>query len=405
LPAHEDLVLSFSVHKQKFDYAFKLSIMTQSVAVFIGTRPEAIKLAPVVKALVGAPGVEPIVVSTGQHKEMLTQVVELFDIPIHHELDVMTPNQSLSGLTARLLEKMDALLGEVKPDFSLVQGDTTTAMTGALASFYRGVPIGHVEAGLRTGDLKAPFPEEANRKIISAICDLHFAPTQRSGENLEREGVDQGRIHITGNTVVDALLLEVHSQEKEEVKQQVDEALSGELGVDWRSMPYVLITGHRRENFGDGFEAICDSIKVLADRYRDHRFVYPVHLNPKVKEPVSRRLAGLPNVFLLEPQSYRPFVALMQHALLLLTDSGGIQGEAPVLGKPTLVMRRSTERPEGVDSGSVKLVGSDSHLIVESVSQLIEDKEEFDRMAQASNPYGDGHASEKIVSAILNWVP
>jgi UDP-N-acetylglucosamine 2-epimerase (non-hydrolysing) len=377
--------------------------MVYRIAVFMGTRPEAIKMAPVVRALQDAEGLEPIVVSTGQHREMLQQVVDIFEIPVHFDLDVMVPNQSLAGLSARLMNKVDAFLAAEKPDFALVQGDTTTVLMAALACFYRKIPVGHVEAGLRTGNMHSPFPEEANRRLVTPIADLHFPPTEWSAENLRKEGVAEERITVTGNTVIDALQIESSRHEEIATQAEVDGFVQEELGADWREYPYVLVTGHRRENFGGGFEQICSALRALAQQFQDHRFIYPVHLNPRVRGPVMENLADLPNIFLLEPMPYRPFVALMKHAKVVLTDSGGVQEEAPGLGKPVLVMRDTTERPEGLEAGTVRLVGADEKNIVDGVAELLSNPVAYEAMAAAHNPYGDGRASQRIAAAVKAW--
>ncbi len=375
----------------------------KKIAVFMGTRPEGIKMAPVIKALQQADGVTPVVVSTGQHREMLQQVVDIFDLPVDHDLAVMQPNQSLAGLSARLIEGVDALLDEVRPDMALVQGDTTTVLMAALACFYRRIPLGHVEAGLRTGNLYSPFPEEANRRLAAPVMALHFAPTTVSRDNLLREGLPAERILVTGNTVIDALFMEVAQQKRPAVQAEVDAALDGALPADWREVPYVLVTGHRRENFGGGFEQICDALARLARQFPDHRFIYPVHLNPNVKGPVHERLDRFDNIHLIPPQGYRVFVALMANARLILTDSGGVQEEAPSLGKPVLVMRDTTERPEGVAAGTVRLVGADADAIVAQAGRLLTDAEAYAEMANARNPYGDGQAAARIVAAVQDY--
>ncbi len=369
----------------------------------MGTRPEGIKMAPVIKALEQAEGLEPIVVSTGQHKEMLQQVVDIFDLNVDHDLEVMQPNQTLASLSARLMERVDSLLDDIDPDMALVQGDTTTVLIAALACFYRRIPLGHVEAGLRTGNMQSPFPEEANRRTAAPLMNLHFAPTTLSRQNLLDENIAADQVYITGNTVIDALFLEIEKQKTAEVQAEVDLALAGSLPENWREQPYVLITGHRRENFGGGFEQICDALARLARKFPDHQFIYPVHLNPNVQEPVNKLLAGLDNIHLIPPQGYRAFVALMANATLILTDSGGVQEEAPSLGKPVLVMRDTTERPEGVDAGTVKLVGADADAIVSEASKLLLDQNAYNEMANAKNPYGDGHAAERIVEALNNY--
>jgi UDP-N-acetylglucosamine 2-epimerase (non-hydrolysing) len=370
------------------------------VAVFIGTRPEAIKCAPVVHALREHPDLEPIVVSTGQHSAMLRQALEPFGITPDEDLAVMRHNQTLAGLTARLMEGIDDALERLAPSFTLVQGDTTTTMVGALASFYRRIPVGHIEAGLRTGDVTQPFPEEVNRRIVSPVARLHFPPTERSANNLLAEGIDPATVLVTGNTVIDALHMEVGRQAAGDIGLSLDDELHGMIGEGFGQKPIVLITGHRRENFGSGFESMCGAIAGLAERFEDYLFVYPVHLNPNVKGPVHEMLGGLPNVRLIEPIGYSLFVRLMHASRIVLTDSGGVQEEAPGLGKPVLVMRNTTERPEGVDAGTVKLVGTDAGRITHEVSELIEDEAAYERMAQAKNPYGDGKASARIVDAI-----
>lgn len=375
------------------------------VAVFMGTRPEGIKLAPVIAALRACPEIETTVVATGQHREMLDQVVKVFELQVDHDLAVMQPNQTLASLTARLMTRVDEFLERERPDLALVQGDTTTVLTASLACFYRHVPIGHVEAGLRTWNMASPFPEEANRKLAAPLVTLHFAPTETARQNLLREGIDDARISVTGNTVIDALFMEVARQERADLAESLRVSLSALVGPDFASVPYVLLTGHRRENFGGGFEQICDAIRTLAERFPDHRLIYPVHLNPNVKGPVYERLAGLRNVALIPPQEYRTFVALMRHSRLLLTDSGGVQEEAPSLGKPVLVMRDTTERPEGVEAGTVQLVGADAARIVSEVSRLLTDAAAYQAMSEAKNPYGDGHAAERILSTILRFLP
>jgi UDP-N-acetylglucosamine 2-epimerase (non-hydrolysing) len=373
----------------------------KNILVFMGTRPEAIKMAPVVAALQRADDFACTVVATGQHKEMFRQVSEQFGIPVHADLDVMRPNQSLAGLTARLMDSIDACLERLSPDMALVQGDTTTVLAAALACFYRRIPIGHVEAGLRTGNIWSPFPEEVNRRLSSPLVRLHFAPTEAARAALLREAVPDEWITVTGNTVIDALLMELHAQrDNADVKAQVAGDLLSLLGDDWSRVPYVLITGHRRENFGNGFDQICAAIAQLARRFSDHRFVYPVHLNPNVQDHVHRLLGGLENVRLIPPQGYRNFVALMAGCRVILTDSGGVQEEGPSLGKPVLVMRDTTERPEGVAAGTARLTGANAAAIVEHTSRLLTDPLAYQTMATARNPYGDGRAAERIVTQI-----
>jgi len=378
--------------------------MIKNVAVFIGTRPEAIKMAPVIKSLEECPNLNPIVISTGQHREMLDQVVRIFGIQVDHELGVMQPNQTLVSLTARLLKKIDRLIADIHPDFVLVQGDTTTVFIAALVSFYHKIPVGHVEAGLRTNDIYSPFPEEANRRMASSIMSLYFAPTSTSAENLLGENVKKEVIHVTGNTVVDALFMEIERQQNHAVLKNILTDLNAHLPVDWQNMPYVLITGHRRENFGQGFKQICNALSSLASKYDNYNFIYPVHLNPNVQQPVYSILKKHDNILLIPPVDYGAFVFLMNNCELILTDSGGVQEEAPSLGKPVLVMREKTERPEGVQAGSVKLTGTKKSDIIRNVSQLIEDRRAYESMAQAVNPYGDGRAAGRIAGIISKFL-
>jgi UDP-N-acetylglucosamine 2-epimerase (non-hydrolysing) len=376
----------------------------KKVAVFMGTRPEGIKMAPVVKAIEATDGLEPIVVSTGQHKEMLQQVVDLFEINVNHDLEVMQPNQTLPSLTARLITRIDALLEETKPDMALVQGDTTTVFTAALCCFYRGIPVGHVEAGLRTGNMRSPFPEEANRKLACPLVSLHFPPTENSKNNLTREHIDESIVHVTGNTVIDALHLEIARQESSENQAPLKAKLIEAIGEDFTQKPYVLVTGHRRENFGGGFDEICTALSTLAKAHPEYLFIYPVHLNPKVQKPVYDTLGQFDNIKLIPPQPYSEFVMLINNSRIVLTDSGGVQEEAPSLGKPVLVMRDTTERPEGVDAGTVKLVGAVGENIISSVNELINDQAKYDAMAQAKNPYGDGKAAMRIAKTVLDFL-
>jgi len=369
------------------------------VAVFVGTRPEAIKMAPVIRALERSAVLEPWVISTGQHREMLDQVLELFGIAPRHSLAAMTRNQTLAGMTSRLIEGCDTALEATRPALALVQGDTTTVLAASLACFYRGIPVGHVEAGLRTGDLTAPFPEEANRVLVGRLAHLHFAPTSEAAGALLRDGVSPERIWVTGNTVIDALHMELSRQRRPAVRAAIDSALEAVLGHGFRDRAFVLVTGHRRESFGDGFQNICRSLNEIARRRPEVSIVYPVHLNPNVQGPVNDLLGALPNVRLLPPQPYDRFVALMGACRLVLTDSGGVQEEAPGLGKPVLVMRKSTERPEGVAAGTVRLVATDVTSIVSGVLELLDDSDAYRQMAEARNPYGDGHAAPRIVRA------
>ena len=357
-------------------------------------------MAPVVKAVEAHQGLEPLVVSTGQHKEMLQQVVDLFQIKVDHDLEVMQPNQTLPSLTARLITRIDALLEETKPDMALVQGDTTTVFTAALCCFYRGIPVGHVEAGLRTGHMRSPFPEEANRKLACPLVSLHFPPTENSRQNLLKELVDDDSMTVTGNTVIDALHLEIERQKSEENQAPLREKLIELIGEDFSARKYVLVTGHRRENFGGGFDEICNALSTLAEAHPEWLFIYPVHLNPKVQKPVYETLGQFKNIKLIPPQPYSEFVMLIDNSRIVLTDSGGVQEEAPSLGKPVLVMRDTTERPEGVEAGTVKLVGADAGNIISSVNELINDTSAYENMAQAKNPYGDGKAAMRIADAV-----
>lgn len=374
--------------------------MARRIAVFIGTRPEAIKMAPVIAALRQHAELEPYVINAGQHREMIEQVVRLFDINVDADLAAMAPSQTLAGLTSRLVERIDEALAAAKPDMALVQGDTTTVLCAALACFYRKIPFGHVEAGLRTGDIRTPFPEEANRRLVSPLADVHFAPTERARRALLAERIPEETVFVTGNTVIDALLSEVRRQENREVRDGLHREFAELIGADWRDRPVVLVTGHRRENFGAGFESICTALAELSKQRPDALIVYPVHLNPQVRDVVHARLAGRANIRLIPPQPYSQFVALARASTVILTDSGGVQEEAPSLGKPVLVMRDSTERPEGVEAGAVKLVGSHAERIVAETLHLLTDRAAYDAMARAANPYGDGRAAERIVKIL-----
>jgi UDP-N-acetylglucosamine 2-epimerase (non-hydrolysing) len=364
------------------------------IAVFLGTRPEAIKLAPIVRALERGHDLDVVVVNTGQHREMLDPILRSLGLEPDHDLNVMRPDQSLSHLTGRLLAACDEVLATIAPDAALIQGDTTTAFAAGLACFYRGVLVGHVEAGLRTHRLDAPFPEEMYRTLIARLCELHFAPTERAKQNLLEEGIAASQIEVTGNPVIDALLVEVARQNEARARATVEANLRHVLGTSGR--PFVLVTGHRRENFGRPLHELCAALATLAARFSDHDIVYPVHLNPNVRDTVHAALAGTPNVKLVEPLPYPEFVALMRDCRLVLTDSGGIQEEAPSLGKPVLVMREATERPEGVAAGTVRLVQPEAAAIVRDVAELLTNRSAYDRMALAANPYGDGRAGERI---------
>ena len=374
-----------------------------------GTRPEAIKMAPLVKEFRKYPEkFETVVCVTGQHREMLDQVLRLFNIEPDYDLNIMKQGQDLYDVTARILTGMRNILQEVQPDLVLVHGDTTTSTASALAAFYRQIPVGHVEAGLRTHNIYSPWPEEINRQITGRIATWHFSPTALSRNNLLQEGVNEKQIRITGNTVIDALYHVVSTIREDPSLQkrlinELKEAGYKTIGTIKQSRrKSVLITGHRRENFGKGFIRICRAIKTLSERYPDVDFVYPMHLNPNVREPIHEVFGKVhqPNLFFIEPVEYLPFVYLMERSALVLTDSGGIQEEAPGLGKPVLVMRDTTERPEALEAGTVKLVGTDCDRIVDEVSRLLDDNAYYNRMSQAINPYGDGTASQRIVQTI-----
>ena len=362
-----------------------------------GTRPEAIKMAPVVKALATAQGVDARVCVTAQHRGMLDQVLALFDIRPDVDLDIMQNNQTLTDITCGVLRGLDDVLAELKPDRVLVHGDTTTTLAASLAAFYRRIPVGHVEAGLRTGNLYAPYPEEMNRRLTDGIADMMFAPTESSRQNLVAEGISDDRIFVTGNTVIDALL-EVTERLRSDAPLVT--SLQSRFPFLDEGRKLILVTGHRRENFGDGFKQICSALAQLAAR-PDVQIVYPVHLNPNVQGPVFEIVGDHPNVHLLKPQDYLPFVYLMNRAHMILTDSGGIQEEAPSLGKPVLVMREVTERPEAVAAGTVELVGTDCDLIVETTRRLLDNEAAYGAMSRAHNPYGDGQASQRIIKEIL----
>lgn len=364
---------------------------SKRVLIIFGTRPEAIKLSPVISALKCHAGLRPIVCVTAQHREMLDQVLDSFQITPDHDLDLMRPNQTLPELGARLLSGLAGVFSEVKPALAVVQGDTATTLYGALAAFYAGVPVAHVEAGLRTFDMQAPFPEEMNRVLTGRLSTLHFAATDWAAENLLREGVSPGSIEVTGNTGIDAVL---------SVKASLEKGLLRGSPLPLRDgKRLIVVTAHRRESFGEGFKRLCAGIAKIADR-GDAEIVWPVHPNPNVQDTVRATFQGRGNVLLIEPLSYVPFVDLMRQAYLLITDSGGVQEEGPSLGKPILVLREKTERPEAVKAGTVKLVGTDSELIAREANRLLDDPAEYDRMARLHNPYGDGRASERIVRRI-----
>ena len=361
----------------------------------IGTRPEAIKMAPVVLECQRRESlVEPIVCLTGQHREMLVQVTDYFGVQADLDLKLMQPNQTLTGLTSRCLEGIDAAIARYEPNCVVAQGDTTTVMGASIAAFYRHTPFVHVEAGLRTGNLLSPWPEEFNRRVAGLTASVHCAPTRRAADNLFAEGVDSQKVHVTGNTVIDALLWTVDQERSHKAEHTARFSMLGDRRL-------VLITGHRRENFGEKFDAMCRSIASLASTFPETEFVYPVHLNPRVREPVFRLLDGPPNVHLIEPLAYPEFIWLMDRSTLILTDSGGVQEEAPSLRKPVLVMRDTTERPEAVEAGAVESVGTCKEAIVQSVSRLLSDSVEYGKRQIDHNPYGDGQAAQRIVDLML----
>lgn len=369
------------------------------VLTIFGTRPEAIKMAPLVYALAQDEAFESKICVTAQHREMLDQVLRLFAITPDYDLNIMQPGQGLSEVTCRILEGLAPVLTAFKPDLVLVHGDTTTTLAASLAALYQRIPVAHVEAGLRTGDLYSPWPEEANRKLTGHLATYHFAPTERARANLLRENLGDRQILVTGNTVIDALFW---------VRDRIlgDETLRHSLDTHYgfldANKKLILVTGHRRENFGGGFERICTALASIARRHPEAQILYPVHLNPNVREPVNRILSGIDNVFLIAPQEYLPFVYLMNRSYLILTDSGGIQEEAPSLGVPVLVMRETTERPEAVDAGTVRLVGTEVATIVDAVSQLLTDSAAYQAMSRAHNPFGDGTACQRIIAALKN---
>lgn len=367
------------------------------VLTVFGTRPEAIKVAPLVTLLTADQRFEAKVCVTAQHREMLDQVLSLFNIVPHYDLDVMKPGQSLYDLTAKILTGMNAVFEKFSPDIVLVHGDTATTFAAALAAYYRQIPVGHIEAGLRTGNLLSPWPEEANRRLTGVLAQYHFAPTEGSKNNLVAENVKISSVFVTGNTVIDALLL---VQQKIEQNIELEQELSNNYPFIQEGKKIVLVTGHRRESFGGGFDRICEALKIIAEKHPQVQIVYPVHLNPNVREPVKKYLTGVKNIQLIPPQDYLPFVYLMMKAHIILTDSGGIQEEAPSLGKPVLVMRDTTERPEAVEAGTVRLVGTDVDRIVDNVSDLLTNTSSYRKMNLAHNPYGDGNACLRIVDIL-----
>jgi len=362
-----------------------------------GTRPEAIKMAPLALRLADDSRFDARVCVTAQHRDMLDQVLRLFHLSPDYDLNLMKPGQGLTELTAAILTGLQSVLEDFKPDLVLVHGDTTTTFVTTLAAFYQRIPVGHVEAGLRTGNLYSPWPEEANRKLTGSLARLHFAPTDTARQNLLGEGVADVSIHQTGNTVIDALL---DVTDKIRRQPELEAELAGQFEFLDSNKRLILVTGHRRESFGSGFENICKALRHIAECYPDAQVLYPVHLNPNVQEPVNRLLKDIDNVFLIAPQDYLPFVYLMNRSYLILTDSGGIQEEAPSLGKPVLVMRDTTERPEAVTAGTVKLVGTDTALITRAVQELMDDENAYRRMSLSHNPYGDGQACRRIIQAL-----
>ncbi|MGX1923766.1 non-hydrolyzing UDP-N-acetylglucosamine 2-epimerase [Vibrio sp. NH-7] len=369
----------------------------KKILTVFGTRPEAIKMVPLVKALQAESDIESRVCVTAQHREMLDQVLDIFDIVPDYDLNLMKSGQTLNDVTAQILLQIKPVLQEFQPDVVLVHGDTATTFATSLAAYYEQIKVGHIEAGLRTGDIYSPWPEEANRKLTGAITYYHFAPTVNSRHNLLNEGYSSERIVVTGNTVIDALHLSIKKIENEPTLRHRFESQFSFLSANRK---LILVTGHRRESFGDGFEQICHALLQLATKFPQSQIVYPVHLNPNVREPVNRLLSGVSNVYLIEPQQYLPFLYLMQRSDVILTDSGGIQEEAPSLGKPVLVMRNTTERPEAVAAGTVKLVGTSTKKIVDEVSKLLTDPQAYEKMSKAHNPYGDGHACERIIQEL-----
>jgi UDP-N-acetylglucosamine 2-epimerase (non-hydrolysing) len=367
---------------------------TIKLLICFGTRPEAIKLAPLIKELDSRPIFQVITCITSQHRKMLDQVISLFNIPIHHDLDLMTQNQSLEQLTASIITKTSEVLDQEKPDSLIVQGDTTTTFSTSLAAFYHHIPVAHVEAGLRTYDKSAPFPEEINRRMTSCIADWHFTPTERARDALIKECYPSSRIFVVGNTVIDALLSIIHKARDQEKN------LLQRMPMLQDNKRMLLVTGHRRENFGSAFQNICYSIKHIAQQNPDLAIIYPVHLNPNVQEPVYKILSGQPNIHLIEPQDYLSFAWLLDRSYLILTDSGGVQEEAPSLGKPVLVMRDMTERPEAIDAGVACLVGTNQEMIFHSVQKLLDDEKSYKAMSQIQNPYGDGTTSIQIADLL-----
>jgi UDP-N-acetylglucosamine 2-epimerase (non-hydrolysing) len=375
----------------------------KKILLVFGTRPEAIKMAPLVKEFQKYPEkFNTKVCVTGQHRQMLDQVLEVFDIQPDYDLNIMAPNQDLYDITAKVLLGMRDVLKDFRPEIVFVHGDTTSSTATAIAAFYQQIKVAHVEAGLRTYNLYSPWPEEMNRQLTDRLCDYCFAPTETSKNNLLQEKIDAGKIYITGNTVIDALLMAADIiGTKQKLQTNIVNEIKGKGYKIREGRKYILVTGHRRENFGEGFLHICQALKEIAIAHSDMDIVYPVHLNPNVQKPVYELLVSISNIYLISPLDYLPFVYMMQHSYLILTDSGGVQEEAPSLGKPVLVMRDTTERPEAVEAGTVKLVGTDATAIVENVRLLLRDSEVYEKMSQAHNPYGDGKACKKILFNIL----
>lgn len=374
--------------------------MPKKIFIIFGTRPEAIKLAPVIKELDRYPKeFSPIVCVTAQHREMLDQVLRIFNIKPEYDLGIMQKDQTLHDITSRGLLGIAGVIERVKPDIVIVQGDTTTTFAGSLAAFYAKIPVAHVEAGLRTHDKYHPFPEEINRRLTTQIADFHFAPTENSKQNLLKEGIDEKKILVTGNTVIDALFMINKKQSSRSAQEKWNNYFQKNFNIKFSNKKkHILVTGHRRENFGQGFENICYALKEIAVSFEDVDVIYPVHLNPNVQRPVKEILRNIKNIYLIKPLDYEPFVYLMSRSYLILTDSGGVQEEAPSLGKPVLVMREKTERPEAVEAGTVKLVGTDKNKIVREVRKLLNNSEAYKKMSMAHNPYGDGKAASRIVS-------
>ncbi|MFZ7216217.1 non-hydrolyzing UDP-N-acetylglucosamine 2-epimerase [Avibacterium avium] len=370
--------------------------MIKVLSVF-GTRPEAIKMAPLVHSLESDPRFESKVCVTGQHREMLDQVLSLFNITPDYDLNIMKKGQDLTDVTIAILQGMKTIFKEYKPDYVLVHGDTATTLSVSLSAYYHQVKVGHIEAGLRTGNIYSPWPEEGNRKVTGALASIHFAPTSTSKDNLLKENIPEENIFITGNTVIDALFM---VKNKITSNDSFTQNMISTFPFMGNKRKRILITGHRRESFGSGFERICSAISILADKYQEVDFIYPVHLNPNVREPVQRLLSNQNNIYLIEPLEYLPFVYFMNSSSIIITDSGGIQEEAPSLGKPVLVMRETTERPEAVNAGTVKLVGTDIESIVNNVSILLENESIYDKMSKSHNPYGDGNACKRICDAL-----